>query len=350
VKVRVVRASLVWAVMWVGLCVATSGLAQAPETAVSPAPAGVPATEIPGTNASSAASMALGPDYVIGPEDVLDIDVFNVPELSKTVRVANDGTISLALLGHVPVAGLTTKQLREQLESKYGEKYLEGPQVSVFVKEYHAQPVSVIGAVERPGLYQLTAPRTLIEVLSMAGGLAKRSSAPAGRVLIVTRKEGFPDFQPVEGMQLLAADKLEINLRKLLYSQESALNIEIKPLDTVSVSTAEIVYVAGDVRRPTGILLEDREKITVLQALAVAEGLNRTASKKGAKIIRKTEAGARVEIPVNLDNVLKGKEPDVELAANDVLFVPDSKGRFALYRGIEASLSTLTGVIVWRSR
>ena len=349
-KVRLVRASLVWAVMWVGLCVATSGLAQAPETAVSPAPAGVPATEIPGTNASSAASLALGPDYVIGPEDVLDIDVFNVPELAKTVRVANDGTISLALLGHVPVAGLTTRQLREQLESKYGEKYLEGPQVSVFVKEYHAQPVSVIGAVERPGLYQLTAPRTLIEVLSMAGGLAKRTSAPAGRTLIVTRKEGFGDLQPVEGMRLLAPDKLEINLRKLLYSQESALNIEIRPLDTVSVSTADIVYVGGDVRRPTGILLEDRENITVLQALAMAEGLNRTASKKAAKIIRKREDGTRIEIPVNLDNVLKGKEPDVELAANDLLFVPDSKGKLALYRGVEATISTITGVIIWGSR
>lgn len=289
-------------------------------------------------------------DYVIGPEDVLDIDVFGVSELSKTLRVANDGTISLALLGHVSAAGLTTTQLRDQLELKYGEKYLEGPQVTVFVREYHAQPVSVIGAVERPGLYQLTAPRTLIEVLSMAGGLAKRASGSAGKTLIVTRKGGLGDLPPVEGMQLLAPDKLEINLRKLLYSQESALNIEIKPLDTVSVGTADIVYVAGDVRKPTGILMEDREKITVLQALAVAEGPNRTASKKSAKIIRRSEDGKSTEIPVNLDKVLKGKEPDVELAANDVLFVPDSKGKFAVYRGIEAAIATVTGVIIWSSR
>jgi polysaccharide export outer membrane protein len=296
------------------------------------------------------AEQGTSPDYLIGPEDLLDIDVFNVPELSKTVRVANDGTISLALLGHVQAAGLSTKQLRERLEWQYGNSYLEKPQVSVFVKEFHAQPVSVIGAVERPGLYQLTAPRTLIEVLSMAGGLAKRSSAPAGRTLIVTRPEGFWDLQPVEGMRLLALDKLEINLRKLLYSQQSALNIQIKPLDTISVSTADIVYVGGDVHRPTGILLEDRENITVLQALAMAEGLNRTASKKAAKIIRKRDDGTRIEIPVNLDNVLKGKEPDAELVPNDLLFVPDSKGKYALYRGVEAAISTISGVIIWSSR
>jgi polysaccharide export outer membrane protein len=293
---------------------------------------------------------ALSADYVIGPEDVLDIDIFDVPELSKTVRVANDGTISLALLGHVRAAGLTTTQLREELESKWSQTYLENPQVSVFVREFHAQPVSLIGAVEKPGLYQLTAPRTLIEVLSMAGGLAKRTTAPAGRTLIVTRKEGFGDLQPVEGMRLVAPDKLEIQVRKLLYSRESALNIEIKPLDTISVSKADIVYVMGDVKRPTGILMEDRETLTVLQALAVAEGLNRTASKKGARIIRKMEDGTRMEIPVNLDKVLKGKEQDIELAANDVLFVPDSKGKYAVFRGIEATIATVSGVIIWGAR
>jgi len=194
-------------------------------------PAVPPAPEVP----------ALSTDYVIGPEDVLDVDVFNVPELSKTVRVGNDGTISLALLGHVQAAGLTTSQLRAQLESKWSQTYLENPQVSVFVKEFHAQPVSLIGAVERPGLYQLTGPRTLIEVLAMAGGVAKRVSGPAGRTVVITRKGGFVDLKPAEGMNLLALDKLEINLRKLLYSQEAALNIEIQPLDTISVSQADIV-------------------------------------------------------------------------------------------------------------
>jgi len=342
----------------IGICllaVAPFTRAQDEEPATVPAEPLPAAGEIPGDEIApvvppSAVGSDEVADYVIGPEDVLDIEVFGVPELNKTVRVANDGTISLALLGHVPAAGLSTRQLREDLETRYGHSYLESPQVSVFVKEYHAQPVSVIGAVERPGLYQLTAPRSLVEVLSMAGGLAKRTSAPAGRTLIVTRKGGFGDLQPVEGMRLVAADKLEIQVRKLLYSQESALNIEIKPLDTISVSNADLVYVMGDVKRPTGILMEDRENITVLQALAVAEGLNRTASKKGARIIRKMEDGTRMEIPVNLDKVLKGKEQDIELAANDVLFVPDSKGKYAVFRGIEATIATVSGVIIWSSR
>lgn len=287
-------------------------------------------------------------DYVVGPEDVLDIDVFNVPELSKTVRVANDGTISLALIGYIQAAGLTTQELRKQLEAKWSKSYLEDPQVSVFVREFHAQPVSIIGAVDRPGLYQLTGPRTLIEMLSMAGGLAKRTSAPAGRTLFVTRKVGFGDLQPAEGMRLVSPDKLEINIQKLLYSQEDVLNIQIKPLDTISVTKADIVYVIGGVKKPGGFVLEDRENVTVLQALAMAEGLNGTAAKSGARIIRRTGDGTRREIPVDLGKVLKGRSDDLELAANDILFVPDSTGKLAGKRGIEAAIQTISGVLIWR--
>jgi polysaccharide export outer membrane protein len=319
---------------------------------VEPTPQSV---DLPPQDTSPALPLAVGApppstDYLIGPEDVLDIDVFNVPELSKTVRVGNDGRISLALLGHVQAAGLTATQLAAQLESKWGQTYLESPQVSVFVKEYHAQPVSVIGAVEKPGLYQLTGPRTLIEMLSMAGGLAKRSSAPAGRTVYVTREEGFADFQPVEGMGLVASDKVEINLQRLLYSREAALNIEIKPLDIISVSKADIVYVVGEVKRAGGFVLEDRERVTVLQALALAEGLTPTAAKRSARIIRTSQDGSRVEIPVNLSRVLKGKSPDVELAANDILFVPTSAGKAAARRGVEAAIATISGVIIWSTR
>lgn len=287
-------------------------------------------------------------DYVIGPEDVLDIDVFNVPELTKTVRVANDGTISLALLGHVQAAGCTTEQLRKELERRWGQSYLENPQVTVFVREFHAQPVSVIGAVERPGIYELRGPRTLIEILSMAGGLAKLGTAP-GRTIVVTRRGGFgEELQLVAGMNLVGADKVEINLQRLLYSREAGLNIDIKPFDTVSVSRADIVYVVGDVKRPGGFVLADRENLTVLQALALAEGLNGTASKRQARIIRRNADGSRTEIPVDLTRVLNGKSQDLELAANDVLFVPVSAGKAAARRGAEAVLGTLSGILIYR--
>jgi len=178
----------------------------------------------------------LGADYVIGPEDILTLEVMNVPELKETVRVENDGTIPVRLLGHVKAAGLTTLQLRTDLEKQWGETYLEDPKVSVFIREFHAQPISVIGAVAKPGLYQLTGPRTLIEVISMAGGLGTRGTNQPGRFLYVTRKDGFGDLQLVEGMEQPAPDQLEIDLKQLMQTRDSALNIKMKPFDIVSVS------------------------------------------------------------------------------------------------------------------
>jgi len=309
--------------------------------------------DLPGQGTSpavppAAEAPALSSDYVIGPEDVLSIDVFNVPELSRlVVRVANDGTISLPLLGPVPAAGMSALQLRSELEATWGKSYLEKPQVTVYVQEFHSRPVSVIGAVEKPGLYQLAGPRTLIEMLSLAGGLAKRTSAPAGRTVYVTRKEGFEDFQPVEGIELVASDKVEINLQRLLYSREAALNIEIKPLDIISVSKADVVYVVGEVRKPGGFVLEDRERITVLQALAMAEGLSGTAARGSARIIRRSQDGSRTEIPVDLSKVLKGKSQDVELAANDILFVPTSTGKAAAKRAADTAIATISGLFIY---
>ena len=287
-------------------------------------------------------------NYVIGPEDVLDIDVFNVPELAKSVRVSNDGTISLPLIGKVDAAGLTSDQLRDEVEKKYGETYLQDPHISVFVKQFQAQPVSVIGAVELPGLYYLTGPRTLIEMLSMAGGLAKRTSSPPGRTLYVTRKGGFGDLPMAEGMKLVAPDKLEINIKRLLYSNDDSLNIRMQPLDTISVAKADVIYVVGAVRLPGGFILEDRENVTVTQALALAQGFLGSPAKSSARIIRQSPDGSKTEIRVNLKKILDGKAEDVEMAANDILFVPDSTSKTAMRRSVEAAISTVTGVLVFR--
>lgn len=289
-------------------------------------------------------------DYVIGPEDMLKIDVFEIPELSNlAVRVANDGTIRVPLLGHVEAAGLTPKELGTTLQSLWGRNYLQDPQVSVLVTEFHAKPVSIVGAVEKPGLYYLTGPRTLIEMLSMAGGLAKRSSAPAGRTVYVTRGGGLEGLLPTDGMRLVAADKVEIDLRKLFYSNDNALNISIRPLDIISVSKADVVYVTGrGVERPGGFVLEDRDNVTVLQALALAQGLSVNAKKHDAQIIRTQADGSRTEIPVDLDKVLKGKSADPVLMANDILIVPDSAQKAGLKRGVEAAIGTISGLLIYR--
>ena len=287
------------------------------------------------------------PNYILGPEDVIDIEVFNLPELSKSVRVANDGMISLLLIGRVQAAGLTAEQLRKELADKWGENYLQDPQVTVFVKEFKAKPVSVIGAVEKPGLYPLTGRRTLIEMLSMAGGFGKKGTSAAGRTVLVTRKSGFRDLQPVDGMHVRGPDQIEIDLNRLLSTRDEALNIEMKPLDIISVSKADVVYVEGAVKRPGGFVLEDRPTMTVLQAIAMAEYFTGTAAKGSARILRTNQDGSKTEVPVNLSKILSGKAQDTTLAANDILFVPDSKKKIVALRAVDVSVSTFSGWLVW---
>lgn len=314
-----------------------------------PQPASQPLEQQPAPVPPAAQSaQKAGIDYVIGPEDVLRIDVFQVPELSGlTLRVANDGTITVPLIGRVEASGLTASQLAQLLESKWGENYLQNPVVSVYVQQFQAKPISVVGAVEKPGLYYLTGPRTLVEVLSMAGGLAKQPSGLAGPTVYVTRQQGFADLPVVSGMRRVAPDKVAINIRKLFFSNESALNIPIEPLDTISVNKADIIYVAGrGVTHPGGYILHDRENVTVFQALAMAQGLAANAAKHDARIIRQ-KGGSREEIPVDLDKILKGQAPDPVLTSNDILFVPNSAQKAGIKHAINATVATLSGLLIY---
>ena len=336
----------------------TSSPSRAQDTEGQPASQAPQAVQIPATNAQTIAGNAPGnsdqpsaalidSNYILGPEDVIKIEVFDLPELTKTVRVANDGQISLPLIGRVQAAGLTAEQLRQELADKWGENYLQDPQVTVFVSEFKAKPVSVIGAVEKPGLYPLTGRRTLIEMLSMAGGFGKRGTSPAGRTVLITRKSGFKDLQPVEGMHVRGPDQIEVDLNRLLYTRDEALNIEIRPRDIISVSKADVVYVTGAVKRSGGFVLEDRSTMSVLQAIAMAEGFTGTAAKGSVRILRTNQDGSKTEVPVNLGKILKGKAQDTMLVANDVLFVPDSKKKVAGLRATDATISTITGWLIW---
>jgi polysaccharide biosynthesis/export protein len=281
--------------------------------------------------------------YVIAPQDVLDVDVFDYPELTRTVRVSSDGTIGLPLLGQLRAVGLTVEALRKDIAGEYSKAYLKDPQITVAVKEAHGQPVSVIGAVDKPGIYELGATKTLIGVLSLAGGPGKF----AGRTVLVTRPGGFGPMSEVEGLRRVAEDQVEVNLNKLLYAHANALNLEIKRRDTISVTRADIIYVAGAVRSPAGFALMDRDSVTVLQALAMAGGVGPSASKKRARIIRRGPDGSVVEIPLDLGKVLKGKARDITMAANDILFVPDSAGKAAAKRGAEGAFGVISGLIVY---
>jgi polysaccharide biosynthesis/export protein len=290
----------------------------------------------------------IGPNYVIGPEDVLAIDVFDVPELSRlSVEVSNDGNISVPLLGNVKAAGLTQQQLRDELAEKWGEKYLQHPQVMLTIQDFKSRPVSVVGAVAKPGEYYLTGRRTLVEVLAMAGGPANLG-ASAGKEVMVERPGGFEDVPAVDGLTQTAPDKVSVEMKKLLYGQDTDLNIEIKPFDIISVSRAGIVYVVGAVNRPGGYLLDNKDSVSVLEAVAMAQGVGANARTADARIVRRSSSGMQNEVPINLKRVLAGKAPDITLAANDILFVPNNTAKAIGKQGIASALGIVTGLVIYR--
>jgi len=314
--------------------------------------------------------IASASDYRIGAEDLLEISVYDAPDLERTVRVSADGWISLPLVGDIEAAGSTTRGLEAKIKGLLQRNYMTNPHVSVFLREVHSHPVAVFGAVEKPGVFQVRGAKSLIEVLSMAQGLAD----DAGDSVIVMRHGGLtspaavgsPDPQPAAATDPpresakqglfpssataeLQAGSVDIKLKDLLGSEDARYNVMVYPDDVVKVPRAGIVYVVGEVKKPGGFVLKTNENISVLQALALAEGLTHTSAAKHARIIRTDEAtGERSEIRIDLGRILAGKVADPVLRPNDIVFVPDSASKTALYRGAEAALSIAGGVIVYR--
>jgi polysaccharide export outer membrane protein len=304
-------------------------------------------------------------DVTIGSGDLLHIDVFDVPELSRDVRVTDTGEISYPLIPErVQVAGLSPFQLERKFEDILAEKGLVShPQVTVFIKEQFSQPVSVVGAVNHTMVYQITHPTTLLEVLSAAGGVADA----AGSVVIVTRPSssthreqvvnasaidsaGDPPGNRTES-QTADEQKITIRLQDLLESGDSVYNIPIYGGDTITVPPAGIVYILGfGVAQPGGYVLQGHgEQITVLKALALAHGLTSFAKADSAVIMRTNAAtGGRDQIPVRVKAIEDRKTDDVALNSNDILYIPDSAGKKALAHGASAALGIGAGVALFR--
>lgn len=293
-------------------------------------------------------------DIPLGSGDILHIDVFDVPELSRDVRVSDSGDISYPLIpGRIPVAGLSPFELEGQLEHLLVENGLVShPQVSVFVKEQNSEPVTVVGAVMHTMVYQVDRPTTLLEVLSAAGGISDN----AGSVVIVTRsiRPGTPRTEPASVTSETSGDqKITIRLQDLLESGDSVFNIPVYGGDTVTVPQAGIVYVLGfGVAQPGGYVLQTHgEQATVLKVLALAHGLTTFAKPDSTLIMRPNPGtGQRDEIPVRLKEIENHKLPDIPLKSNDVLYIPDSRGKKALARGAEAALGMGTQVTVYRTQ
>jgi polysaccharide export outer membrane protein len=266
-------------------------------------------------------------DYRVGPGDRLSVSVLQMPDMKTTVRVSQQGAISLPLLGIVQVSGLSASQIETKLADELRRTYVRDPHVSVQVEEIESHPISVVGAVAEPGTFQVRGPMHLLAVLSLAKGITDT----AGNRVIVVRADN-------------PAAPIDLDLKQVLESSDPALNVVINPGDVVKVSSASMIYIVGEFKKPGAFPMPRGDRLTVLRALALGEGLGPLAAKKDAVIMRTDAAGKQSEIEIRLDRIIKAEEPDPVLQANDVLFVPGSGGKAAA----AATLGALTRFISLR--
>jgi polysaccharide biosynthesis/export protein len=290
---------------------------EAPSSAPQPAPV-------------AADSVGSPRDLLIGAGDLLEVSLYGMPDFRTDVRVNSGGEVSLPMLGTVAVAGLSVEQAETLIAHKLTEKNLfNDPHVTVFEKEYATQGISMLGEVQKPGIYPLLGSRKLYDAISAAGGTTPK----AGRYVLITRRN---DPQHSVRVPLLtgAPESMENN-------------VTVEPGDTVLVSKAGVVYVVGDVRQPGGFVMENGNDITVLKAIALAQGTNPNAKLDSTRLIRKTPEGPQ-DVPLSLTKIMAAKAPDPQLQADDVVFVPTSAGKSAAKKGAETILQMVTGIAIWR--
>lgn len=285
--------------------------------------------------------------YVLGPDDQIKIWSLGMEEISdKPVRIDPSGDLDLPIIGKVHAAGLTLQQLRASLVNRFSSE-VRKPQVSVEIVDFGSQPVSVMGEVSQPGVFQLHGRKTLTEVLSLAGGLSEHAGP---RINISRQLQAGPI--PLSNAKVDPTGKFsvaEVQVRDILTASNPAQNILICPHDVITVPTADMVFVMGEVRKPGPVVLNDRSSISVLQAVSMAEGYGPAPAPQSAKIVRIVPgSSARQEIPVNLKKILAGKAEDIGLRPNDILVVPPSASKKAMVRALEAAVQTATGVAIWR--
>ena len=266
----------------------------------------------------------------IGPGDLLDLSVFDVPELVLKVRVDVNGCVSLAFLGDVKLAGMTVGNAQRLIARELVARQLvKDPQVSIFIEEFATQGITVYGEVNAPGIYPLMGPHHLYDVISAAGGLTLKS----GRTVTVLRA-GQSEHPEVVALATITATE-----NPLEYA-----NVPIYPGDTIVVSKAGMVYVLGEVNKPGAFLMEDNTSISVLKATALAGGTTKLASLKGSMILRKSLAGT-TQTRIPLDKIYHGKDQDLQLHAEDILFVPLSNvrnyGAMGLQGAIQAAVYSI---------
>ena len=253
-------------------------------------------------------------EYVIGGRDVLEITVYDEPDLNRKIRVSNSGYMSFPLIGDVKVAGFTAVEIEKIIESRLKQGYLVNPQVSINILEYKSSEVYVLGAVNRPGAYPLMGETKLLEALSRAGGIATtREGYLAGKELFVIREESDSEER---------VKYIRVDLDRLLVQGDLSLNIPLKNKDTIYIPQLDSIFVFGEVKAPGSYKLLEKE-VTVLEAITMAGGLTKYAAPNRIKVIR-YEGGVGQTIKVNVKEITKSgdRSKDVVLKPGDVVVVP----------------------------
>lgn len=273
---------------------------------------------------SSQAIVGNARDYTVGPEDLLEVRLFGQNNLDRQVRVSGEGEITLPLVGEVKVAGLSPKSIEGRLQELYGANYLRNPQVSVAVREYRHQRVSVTGAVEKPGTYEIIGPRNLLEILAAAGGILEKGNAKAGDMVHIIRNQSAYQTGKAHHPEAAAAagssgETTIIDLKELLTHKTSDLNVPIRHGDVVHVPYAGNAYVVGAVRKPGSVAV--RDNLSLSQALAMAGGVDPVLANNQVAIMRLDDQRQPKTITARLDKVFGKQEADVPLKDNDVVVV-----------------------------
>lgn len=281
------------------------------------------------------------PSQPLGPNDLLNISVYKCPELTRTFRVSSDGAIRLAMIKNpLPVVGKMPVEVESDIaKALVREQIMVEPLVTVTVVEYRSRPVAVTGAVKKPITFQVFGSVRLLDAINRAEGL----STEAGTEVVVSLPQADAKGAPIVR---------HINVRDLFDKADPELNIVLHGGEEIRIPMYSRIFVAGNVKKPGEVRIQDSSDTTVMKALAMSEGLL-TYSEKLAYIYRRVnDMGEKQEIPIELRKIIERKAPDVKLQANDILYVPEDHKRkttmAALDKGLTTALGTISGVLIYR--
>jgi polysaccharide export outer membrane protein len=269
----------------------------------------------------------------VGPNDLISVNVYDAPEVSRTIRIGSDGFLAIPMVKQrIKAAGLYPDQLESSIAAALSEEHiLVSPVVTVTIAEYHSRPISVSGSVRMPIVFQAEGPTTLLDALARAQGL----TSEAGRDILVSRKEPEPD-----GKTIMLTRR--ISVRTLFDDPDSDLNLTLTGGEDIRVPLLGKVYVMGNVKKPGAFPMQEGSDTTVMEMLALAEGLAPYAAKQ-AFIYRREGSGTKNEIPVPLEKIMKRQAPDVILTASDIFYIPDNTNKRVALSVLEKAIIFGTG-------